>query len=154
MTAHVTEYRGHIRNWRELSAELGIDAEAAGRKALEKEILEKGYDRWGTDLPNHLYGMFALTIRDEESGLIYGLRDQFGTKPYYYYVTDDGRLLSSLSIRRIIEQDGFRKEFNPDMLQLFLTYTYVPGEETFFKGLKKLMFQILLLVIYVVMYIT
>ena len=140
MTAHVTEYRGHIRNWRELSTRLGIDAEefiaaaaggdsAAGRKALEEEILVKGYEKWGTDLPDHIYGMFALTIEDEENGLIYGLRDQFGTKPYYYYVTADGRLLASLSIRKIMEQDGFVKEFNPDMLQLFLTYTYVPGSE-------------------------
>ena len=148
--ARLTEYRGHIRNWRELSTRLGIDAEefiaaaaggdsAAGRKALEEEILVKGYEKWGTDLPDHIYGMFALTIEDEENGLIYGLRDQFGTKPYYYYVTADGRLLASLSIRKIMEQDGFVKGFNPDMLQLFLTYTYVPGEDTFFMGLKKLM---------------
>ncbi len=140
--AQLLEYRGHIRNWRALCKELGIDpvenSTADAYKALEEKILVKAYETWGSDMPNHLYGMFALTIKGDD-GTIYGLRDQFGTKPYYYYLTDDGRLLSSLSIRRIMEQEGFKKEFNPDMLQLFLTYTYVPGEETFFKGLKKLM---------------
>ena len=138
MMALLTEYRGHIRNWRKLCEELGVD-QGLEAKAREEEILVKAYEKWGTAMPDHLYGMFALTIRDEEHDLIYGLRDHFGTKPYYYYVTDDGRLLSSLSIRRIMEQDGFVKEFNPDMLQLYLTYTYVPGEDTFFKGIKKLM---------------
>ena len=136
--ATLLEYRGHIRNWETLCAELGVDPESEAKKR-EEEILIAAYEKWGADMPNHLYGMFALTIRDDENDLIYGLRDQFGTKPYYYYVTEDGKLLSSLSIRTILKQDGFVKEFNPDMLQLFLTYTYVPGEDTFFKGLKKLM---------------
>ena len=136
--ATLLEYRGHIRNWEALCAELGVDPESEAKKR-EEEILIAAYEKWGADMPNHLYGMFALTIRDDENDLIYGLRDQFGTKPYYYYVTEDGKLLSSLSIRTILKQDGFVKEFNPDMLQLFLTYTYVPGEDTFFKGLKKLM---------------
>ena len=136
--ATLLEYRGHIRNWETLCAELGVDPESEAKKR-EEEILIAAYEKWGADMPNHLYGMFALTIRDDENDLIYGLRDQFGTKPYYYYVTEDRKLLSSLSIRTILKQDGFVKEFNPDMLQLFLTYTYVPGEDTFFKGLKKLM---------------
>ena len=132
----LVEYRGHIRNWKTLCAELGID-KGLEAKAREEAILVAGYERWGTNMGRHLFGMFALTIEDGDK--IFGLRDQFGTKPYYYYVTADGRLLSGLSIRRIIAQDGFVKELNPDMLQLYLTYTYAPGEETFFKGLKKLM---------------
>ena len=38
-----------------------------------------------------------------------------------------------------MEQEGFVKELNEKMLQIYLTLTYVAGEETFFKGLKKLM---------------
>ena len=67
------------------------------------------------------------------------MRDQFGTKPFYYYVTADNRLLCGTYIRPIMEQEGFVKELNEKMLQIYLTLTYVAGEETFFKGLKKLM---------------
>ena len=42
-------------------------------------------------------------------------------------------------IRDILGQDGFVKELNADMLQIYMTLTYVAGEDTFFKGLKKLM---------------
>ena len=34
---------------------------------------------------------------------------------------------------------GFKKELNQEMLQLYLSLTYVAGENTFFKGLKKLL---------------
>ncbi|MDE7138255.1 MAG: asparagine synthase C-terminal domain-containing protein, partial [Ruminococcus sp.] len=67
------------------------------------------------------------------------MRDQFGTKPFYYYQTADGKLLFGTTIRKIIEQDGFVKELNTDMLQIYMSLTYVAGEDTFFKGLKKLM---------------
>lgn len=67
------------------------------------------------------------------------LRDQFGTKPFYYYETEDGELLYGTMIRDIIDQPGFKKELNEEMLQLYLSLTYVAGENTFFRGLKKLL---------------
>ena len=67
------------------------------------------------------------------------LRDQFGTKPFYYYETEDGELLYGTMIRDIIDRPGFKKELNEEMLQLYLSLTYVAGENTFFRGLKKLL---------------
>ena len=130
------EYIGHIRNHEALCAQLGLPADLP-REQREKQILIKGYEKWGTALPEHLYGMFAFCIKDGEK--LYCVRDHFGTKPYYYYLTDDGRLLCGVTIRDIIKQDGFKKELNADMLQIYMSLTYVAGEDTFFKGLKKLM---------------
>ena len=134
----VEEYRGHIRNWKALCAELQIE-EGLERPEREREILRKGYAAWGTELPDHLYGMFAFAIWDEENETLYCARDQFGTKPFYYYQTEDGGLLYGTMIRQILEQDGFVKELNESMLQIYLSLTYAAGEDTFFKGLKKLM---------------
>ena len=86
-----------------------------------------------------MHGMFAFALWDEEAQKLFCLRDQFGTKPFYYYETSDGRLLYGTTIRRIMEQPGFVKELNEEMLQLYLSLTYVAGEDTFFKGVKKLM---------------
>ena len=135
---NISEYRGHIRNWRALCEELGVSAELP-REKRERELIVKAYEKWGHDIADHFYGMFAFALTDSESGETFCVRDQFGTKPFYYYVTADGRLLASLSIRTIMEQEGFEKELNRDMLQIYLTLTYVAGEDTFFKGVKKLM---------------
>ncbi len=130
------EFVGHIRNHEALCAELGLAA-GLSREEREKQILLKGYEKWGKALPEHLYGMFAFCIKDGEK--LFCVRDHFGTKPYYYYLTGDGKLLCGANIRDIMAKDGFKKELNVDMLQIYMSLTYVGGEDTFFKGLKKLM---------------
>ena len=134
----IIDYRGHIRNWKQLCEELEI-ADSLAREERERKIVLKAYEKWGHDVANHIYGMFAFAINDEAENKIFAVRDQFGTKPFYYYVTADNRLLCGTYIRPIMEQEGFVKELNEKMLQIYLTLTYVAGEETFFKGLKKLM---------------
>lgn len=134
----IKEYSGHIRNWAALCEELGIDASLT-RESREQEILVKAYEAWGYDMANHMHGMFAFALWDEEERKLFCLRDQFGTKPFYYYETADGKLLCGASIRNIMEQPGFVKELNEEMLQIYLSLTYVAGENTFFRGLKKLM---------------
>lgn len=131
----ILEYRGHIRNWKQLCEELGISV--LTREEREKQIISKAYEKWGHDMANHIYGMFAFALDD--NGKIFCMRDQFGTKPFYYYQTAEGNLLFGTTIRKIMEQDSFIKEVNTDMLQIYMSLTYVAGEDTFFKGVKKLM---------------
>ena len=132
------EYRGHIRNWKALCEELKVDPNL-DRKEREEAIVLKAFERFGDDVGLHLIGMFAFAIENEETGEVFACRDPFGTKPFYYYLTENGKLLCGTYIRPIMAEDGFMKELNPDMLQLYLTLTYVAGENTFFTGLKKLM---------------
>lgn len=134
----VKTYRGHIRNWEELCERLGIDL-TLFREEREHEILIKAYQTWGCEMADHMHGMFAFALWDEEEQKLFCLRDQFGTKPFYYYETEDGELLYGTMIRDIIDQPGFKKELNEEMLQLYLSLTYVAGENTFFRGLKKLL---------------
>lgn len=134
----VKEYRGHIRNWEALCEELGVDA-SLSREDREGEILIQSYKTWGSKMADHMYGMFAFALWDDEKQELFCLRDQFGTKPFYYYETADGRLLYGTTIRQIMEQDGFEKELNEEMLQIYLSLTYGAGEDTFFKGVKKLL---------------
>ena len=134
----VKTYRGHIRNWEELCERLGIDL-TLSREEREHEILIKAYQTWGCEMADHMHGMFAFALWDEEEQKLFCLRDQFGTKPFYYYETADGKLLYGTTIRKIMEQPGFVKELNEEMLQLYLSLTYVAGENTFFRGLKKLL---------------
>lgn len=134
----IKSYRGHIRNWEVLCAELNID-KAHTREEREVEILKRAYEKWGVNMAEHMHGMFAFALWDDYEQKLFCLRDHFGTKPFYYYVTADGELLYGTMIRDIIGQKGFVKELNEDMLQIYMTLTYVAGEDTFFRELKKLL---------------
>ena len=131
-------YRGHIRNWAELCEKISVDP-SLPREKRETEILTKGFALFGTALPQHLRGMFAFAVYDTETDTLTCFRDQFGTKPFYYYQTADGRLLYGTMIRDFMDEEGFVKELNRDLLQIYLSLTYVGGEDTFFRGVKKLM---------------
>ncbi len=134
----VKAYRGHIRNWETLCDALQIDR-TLSRRQREEKILTKGYAAWGNHLPDRLYGMFAFALYDTDEDTLFCVRDHFGTKPFYYYQTADGKLLYGTMLRDLMSQEGFVKELNAEMLQIYLTLTYVAGEDTFFKGVKKLM---------------
>ena len=134
----VKEYRGHIRNWESLCEELGID-KTLSREKRENEILIKAYQKWDTKMADHMHGMFAFALWDNDTEKLFCLRDHFGTKPFYYYITESGDILYGNDIRKIISQKGFVKELNEKMLQIYMSLTYVAGEDTFFKGVKKLM---------------
>ncbi len=134
----IREYRGHIRNWRDLCGELKVDA-SLPRNERELAIIASAYEKWGHDIADHLYGMFAFALYDDRNGELFCVRDHFGTKPFYYYQTADGRLLCSTMIRNLMKDEGFVKELNVDMLQIYMSLTYTAGEDTFFKGVKKLM---------------
>lgn len=132
------KYSGHIRNYKSLCDELCVNPDLP-RNEREEQIIIAAYKKWGGDMAKHIYGMFAFALYDSDSDTLFCLRDQFGTKPFYYYLTSDGRLLYGTTIREIMEQDGFVKELNLKMLQIYLTMTYTTGEETFFTGVKKLL---------------
>ena len=134
----IKKYRGHIRNWQALCAELGIDA-GLSREAREAEILTRAYEAWGTEMANHMHGMFAFALWDTDAQKLVCIRDQFGTKPFYYYLTASGELLYGTMVREILDQPGFVKELNEEQLQIYMSLTYPAGEDTFFRGMKKLM---------------
>ncbi len=134
----VKEYRGHIRNWQALCGELGI-GQNLSREVREQEILVKAYQTWGCRMADHMHGMFAFALWDTDEQKLFCLRDQFGAKPFYYYQKADGTMLYGTMLRTILESDGFVKELNPDMLQIYMSLTYTIGEDTFFKGIKKLL---------------
>ena len=64
----IRTYRGHIRNWKALVRELGIEgAEKLSRQEREPLILEKAYEKWGHEMGLHMHGMFALALWDAET---------------------------------------------------------------------------------------
>ena len=81
--------------------------------------------------------MFAFTIWDSKKKRLFGARDHFGIKPYYYSQIDNDLIIGS-EIKSFLKYPKFKKEVNKSALKNYLVFQYNPLEETFFKGVKKL----------------
>lgn len=132
----VTVYNGEIYNYVELRSNL----ESLGHEFKTKsdtEVLVHGYEEWHTDLPKHLRGMFAFAIYDKNRNEIFLARDNFGIKPLYYANMNDSFMFAS-EIKSFLDVPAFKKEFNEDILETYLEFSFVPTNETFFKGVYRL----------------
>lgn len=134
----VKAYAGLIRNHKELAAELGVDIDGLARAEREKKLLAAAYQAWDDQMGAHLNGQFAFVLRDTETDELFCARDPFGAELLFYYQTEDGRLLYGLEIKDLFDQPGYVRELNREMVQFYLEFTYVPGEDTLFKGVRKL----------------
>ena len=134
----VVVFNGEIYNFQELTAQL----QAAGHTFATRsdtEVLLHGYEQWGREMLSRLRGMFTFAIWDRRAETLFCARDHFGIKPLYYYRSEAGELLFGSEIKSFLDHPGFRKELNEDQLSLYLSYQYSPGEDTFFRGVKKLL---------------
>ena len=84
-----------------------------------------------------LRGMFAFVIYDRLTHKMYGARDYFGIKPFYYATMNDTFLFGS-EIKGFLPHPAFEKELDPDVMKMYLIFQYSPMEKTIFKGVKKL----------------
>lgn len=129
-------FNGEIYNYRELRQEL-IHLGHRFASDSDTEVLLHGYEAWGSDLLLKLRGMFAFVLWDRVNQQLFCARDYFGIKPFYYYQRENAFLFGS-EIKCFLPHPDFVKELNEDQIELYLTYQYSPGNETFFKGVYQL----------------
>ena len=98
---------GEIYNYRELRAELTAKGHVFRTKA-DTEVILHGYEEWGQALLPRLRGMFAFVIYDRRSHRLFGARDIFGIKPFYYY-QKEGLFLYGSEIKSFLAHPGFEK---------------------------------------------
>ena len=96
-----------------------------------------GYKEWGTDVLNHLNGMFGLAIWDVKKERLVVARDAMGIKLIYYRIAN-GQLTFGSEIRPILAADESSPEIDPVALNLFLRFRYTPSPLTIFNGIRKL----------------
>lgn len=131
-------FSGYIRNLKSLCHELNLSWEGE-RQELEKKVILKAWDKWGTDTGNHLYGAFSFAILNENTDELFCIRDQLGIEQMYYYVTDKGEMLYCSDIRTIRSNPEFRASIDMEALQTYIMFGYSAGEKTLYKGLRKLL---------------
>lgn len=129
-------FNGEIYNYQIIKEDLLAKGHKFTTKA-DTEVILHGYEEYGEKILNKLRGMFAFVIYDIKTKELFGARDFFGIKPFYYYIDDDVFMFGS-EIKSFLGNPNFKKEFNKEMLPLYLSFQYSALENSFFKNVYKL----------------
>ncbi len=127
----VVVQNGEIFNHVELSEELSSDGFCCKTQS-DTEVILRLYERDGIEGISKLNGMFAVAIYDKREGSVYLVRDRVGEKPLYY-LHDEGRVLFASEIKSILVASG-KRELDPQSLNKFFSFNYVPSPSTLFQG--------------------
>ena len=129
-------FNGEIYNYQELREEL-IKAGHVFTTKTDSETILHGYEEYGKRILDRLRGMFAFIIWNKNTKELFGARDIFGIKPFYYYKKGKEFMFGS-EIKSFLSHPNFEKELDEDMIPLYLSYEYSPDERTIFKNVFKL----------------
>ena len=129
-------FNGEIYNYQIIKEDLLAKGHKFTTKA-DTEVILHGYEEYGEKILNKLRGMFAFVIYDIKTKELFGARDFFGIKPFYYYIDDEVFMFGS-EIKSFLGNPNFKKEFNKEMLPLYLSFQYSALENSFFKNVYKL----------------
>jgi len=128
-------FNGEVYNYVELREEL-LSEGLTFATSSDTEVIIALYSHLKEKAVEKLRGMFSFVIWDKQEQSLYGARDPFGIKPFFYFEDDDRTFFASekKSILLGLENDVL----NYDSLQHYLTYQFVPEPCTLSDGIKKL----------------
>ena len=133
----VISYNGEVYNYIEIRAEL----EQKGYKfetGTDTEVILQAYVEWGKSCLSRFNGMFAIAIFDNETQELFLARDRLGIKPVYYY-HDENELIFASETKAILKGLSDLPELNVELIDDYMSFGYIPGENTLHKGIKRLM---------------
>jgi asparagine synthase (glutamine-hydrolysing) len=130
-------YNGELFN----HAGLRVELESRGhrfRTRCDTETIVHAYEEYGPACLNRFRGMFAFVIWDANNRTLFCARDRLGKKPLYYFW--NGRVFAFASeIKALLQHPEIQASFNESLLPEYLAFGYTCGEETLFRGIRKLM---------------
>jgi asparagine synthase (glutamine-hydrolysing) len=129
-------FNGEIYNYQELRTYLQAKGHSF-KTQTDTEVIVHLYEEFGEDCVGKLRGMFAFAIWDQAQETLFLARDRVGIKPLYYWMSEDCLIFAS-EIKAILADPEVEPEVVPEMIDRFLTFYYVPGEETLLQNVRKL----------------
>lgn len=132
----VLTFNGEIYNFKDIREKL-VEAGHTFKTHSDSEVLIHGYEEYGEKLVPMLRGMFSFVIFDTKNKTLFGARDPFGIKPFYYGTFGNTFMYGS-EIKGFLPHPDFTAELNETALSNYLSFQYSPTEETFFKNVYKL----------------
>lgn len=130
-------FNGEIYNYLEIRRDL----EAIGwkfRSNSDTEVLLCAYEQWGQSCLDRFMGMYAFAIWDRTKRELFAARDRLGIKPFYFLETPAGLLFAS-EIKSILAVHKGHRSVNRSLIDAYMDFGYVPGEETLHAGIQRLL---------------
>lgn len=131
-------YNGEVYNFRELKAHFALEERGhTFRSRTDTEVLIHLYEELGPAMVMELNGMFAFAIWDARTSELHLARDRYGIKPLFYQ-RDDDYLRFGSEIKAILTDERVARRPSIQALHDFLSFDYIPGEQTAFEGIHEL----------------
>lgn len=129
-------FNGEIYNFQEKRDMLEKDGYIFASHS-DTEVILALYDKYQEKCLDHLRGMFAFALYDEQKQVLFCARDRVGKKPFKYFFDGDVFLFAS-ELKAILTQPEYERAPDYDAIHHYLTLQYVPAPLTGFQGIKKL----------------
>jgi asparagine synthase (glutamine-hydrolysing) len=129
-------FNGEIYNYLELRTFL-LDRGHIFRTNSDTEVIVHLYEELGEACLEKLRGMFAFAIWDERQRTLFIARDRVGIKPLYYSQSSTSFVFAS-EIKAILADPDVAVAVESALIDRLLTFDYMPGAQTLFKGIYKL----------------
>ncbi len=127
---------GEIYNYAALRREL-VGRGHRFNTGNDAEVIIHLYEEKGVDCLEQLRGMFSFVLWDENKQLLFGARDRFGIKPFYYLDQKDIFACAS-EIKALAILPNFSRQVNETAFMDYLTFQYVPEPRTIYEGVYRL----------------
>ncbi len=128
-------FNGEIYNYIELRRQLEQEGYAF-KTDTDSEVVLAMYSKYSEKCVSFFRGMFAFVIWDSVAKKLFAARDHFGIKPFYYSISEGNFYYASenKAIYKILQ----KKSLNENALQDYMTYQYVPENETMYENVESL----------------
>ena len=133
----IVVFNGEIYNYRKLRAELESRGHSLGGSG-DTPTLPHLYEEYGDRFVEHLDGMFAVAVWDEDRQRLLLARDRFGKKPLLWTRLPNGTVAFASELKSLLSFPGVERHVELERLDAYLSLGYVPGDRTALRGINRL----------------
>lgn len=130
-------FNGEIYNYVELRASLEKQGHVF-RTRSDTETIVHLYEQYELYLFEHLRGMYAFAIWDARIERLVLAVDHIGIKPLYL-AEHNGQLMFASEAKALFADPGLPRHLNLDILDTYLTFGYMIGEDTLYEGIRRML---------------
>ncbi|HBF07619.1 MAG TPA: asparagine synthase (glutamine-hydrolyzing) [Gammaproteobacteria bacterium] len=133
---YVLAYNGEVYNYLELKENLHAKG-ISFRTESDTEVLLYSMIHEPSSALTQFNGMYAFALWDSHEQQLTLVRDRMGIKPLYYVETSEGIAFAS-EMKSLLVLPEVNVQFDPALIDAYMSVGYCPGETTLIKSIKKL----------------
>lgn len=127
-------FNGEIYNYKDVRSTL---KDYPFKTQSDSEVVIAAYAVWGPQGLQHLNGMFAFAIWDQQEKTLFAARDRLGKKPFFYNHTASHFIFGS-EVRSILASGLVDGKLDENQLDEFFKYQAAQHDHTLIQGIRRM----------------